>query len=108
MISFDDFAKVDLRVGRVLESETVPESTKLVKLLVDLGEDRPRTIFTVLLQWYEPEWFRDKLFVFAANLEPKKIMNIESQAMLLAVEGGDGTPHPLLVPEGSNPGDKIR
>jgi methionyl-tRNA synthetase len=107
VIAYDDFAKVDLRVGRVLESSSIPESTKLVKLAVDFNEESPRTIFTGLLAWYEPEYFVDKNFIFVANLEPRKMMGEESQGMLLAVNNEE-KPLPVEAPVGSQPGTQLR
>lgn len=107
IIPFDDFAKVDLRIGKVIESTSVPESTKLVRLTVDFAEESNRTVFTGLLAWYEPEWFVDKLFVFVANLLPRKMMGEESQGMLLSVSGEE-KPIPVEAPEGAKAGDSLR
>ncbi len=106
MIAYDDFAKVDLRVGRVQDATSVPESTKLVKLTVDFAEESPRTIFTGLLAWYEPEYFVDKHFIFVANLEPRKMMGEESNGMLLAVHHDD-KPLPVEAPPDSQAGESL-
>lgn len=106
MIAYDDFAKVELRVGHVIEATSVPESTKLVKLTVDFAEDTHRTIFTGLLSWYDPDFFKDKNFIFVTNLEPKKMMGEESNGMLLAVHNEE-KPRPVEAPEGSNPGERL-
>lgn len=111
-ISFDDFTKVDLRVGKVLEASIPENSEKLIKLLVDFGAEQ-RTIFTGMQTWYEPEFFHNKSFIFVYNLEPKKMMGEESQGMLLAVHAEDdekpteAKPLPVEAPAGSNPGQKL-
>ncbi len=103
MITIDDFAKVEMRVGLVAEADEVIKSAKLIKLLVNFG-DETRTIFTGVKQWYKPEYFLNKKFVFVTNLEPKRIMGEESQGMIIAAEampagrqGSDGKPI-FLVP----------
>jgi methionine--tRNA ligase beta chain len=111
-ISFSDFEKVDLRVGKVLEASFPEGSEKLIRLRVDF-KDEERIIFTGLKAWYEPEFFQDKLFIFVYNLEPRKMMGEESQGMLLAVHIEDdekpteGKPLPVEAPLGSNPGQKL-
>ncbi|MDO8619600.1 MAG: methionine--tRNA ligase [Candidatus Daviesbacteria bacterium] len=107
MISFEDFEKVELRVGTVLEAEEVEGSEKLIKLTVDLGEESPRIVLTGLKQWKTPADFKGRQLVFAANLEPRKIMGIESQGMLMAADPETGPV--LLVPETEVPaGTNIR
>lgn len=106
-ISFSDFEKLDLRVGNVVDANQLPESEKLIKLTVNLGEEETRTVFTGLLPWFKPEYFKDKLFVFVTNLEPKKMLGEESRGMLLAVDSPDG-PKPLVAPEGAKEGEEVR
>lgn len=99
-ISFEDFKKVNLRVAKVLRAEAVEGSEKLVKLTVDLGEtDLPvgRQIVAGIRNMYSPEALVGKLIIIAENLEPRKLMGIESHGMLLAASGEDGPV--LLVPE---------
>lgn len=96
MITIDDFAKVEMRVGEVMEAKEVIKSTKLIKLIVDFG-DETRTIFTGVKQWYKPKYFLNKKFVFVTNLQPRRMMGEESQGMILAAEGPDGKPV-FLVP----------
>jgi methionyl-tRNA synthetase len=107
MISFDDFAKVELKIGTVILAEEVEGSEKLVKLTVDLGEESPRTILTGMKQWKTPEDFQNKQLVFIVNLEPRTIMGIESQGMVLAADPEDG-PALLMVEKEVPPGTKIR
>lgn len=106
MITIDDFLKVELKVGTVIEAEDVEGSEKLIKLTVDGGEAIPRTILTGMKTWYKPSHFVGKQIVFVANLEPRKMMGIESQGMVLAC--GDEYPI-LLKPSKKVPnGSKIR
>lgn len=106
MITYDDFAKLEFRVGIVLEAEEIPGSDKLLKLKVDLGEDSPRQILSGIKKWYKPEKLVGKQFVFVANLEPRVMMGLESQGMILAV----GEDKPIMLKPSSKvlPGTKVR
>jgi methionyl-tRNA synthetase len=106
MINIDDFAKVELKVGTVVEAEEIEGSEKLLKLSVDLGEEQPRQILSGIKQWYSPTDLKGKQFIFVANLEPRKMMGLESQGMILAASGEK--PIPLILPEEVSPGTKIR
>lgn len=92
-ISIDDFAKVELKVGTVTAASSVTGSEKLIKLTVDAGEENPRTILTGMKSWYKPSFFKGKQIVFVANLEPRKMMGIESQGMIVAC----GDEYPILL-----------
>ncbi len=81
-ISYEDFDKLDLRVGKILEAEKVPKADKLLKLIVDLGFEK-RTILSGIAEYYKPEELLGKLVTVVANLAPRKIRGIESQGMLL-------------------------
>ncbi len=81
-IAYEDFEKIDLRVGKVLEAERVPKADKLLKLTVDLGFEK-RTILSGIAEYYKPEELVGKLVTVVANLAPRKIRGIESQGMLL-------------------------
>ncbi|TSC88035.1 MAG: tRNA-binding protein [Microgenomates group bacterium Gr01-1014_7] len=107
MVTFDEFSKLELRVGTVMEAEEVVESEKLIKLKVDLGEDEPRQILVGVKQWYAPKDFVGKQVVVVANLEPRIMMGLESQGMMLAADTEDG-PVFLTVPKKVPPGTKIR
>ncbi len=124
-VNFDDFKKVDLRVGTVLEASRVEGSEKLLKLIVDLGVDtatsaeKPlvptespstslpdaavgtgrikRQILSGIGKWYAPEALIGKQIVLVVNLEPRKMMGMESQGMILAASGPDGIS--VLFPE---------
>lgn len=86
-VKFEDFQKMDLRVGKILSAEKVEKSDKLIRVEVDIGEKR--TVMAGLAKWYAPKDLVGKKVVFLANLEPKKIMDVESKGMILAAEEGD-------------------
>ena len=88
-IEFDDFAKVDIRVGTVIEAENVAKSDKLLKLKVDTGLDK-RIILSGISKYYSPEDILNKKVMVLINLSPRKMMGIESQGMLLLAEDSDG------------------
>ncbi|MDR3554454.1 MAG: methionine--tRNA ligase [Syntrophobacteraceae bacterium] len=103
-IDIDIFRQVDLRVGRITAAEKVPKSEKLVKLLVDIGENRQ--IVAGIAKTHPPEGLVGKQVVIVANLKPAKLMGIESHGMVLAVR--DGNDLKLIVPEAETPpGGKI-
>ena len=105
-ISIDEFAKVEMRVGKVLEATNKEGSEKLIRLVVDFGEQGKRVIFTGVRGYgYTPEDFSGKQFMFAFNLAPRKMMDEESHGMILAV--GDDKPI-FLSAEGLPLGAKIR
>lgn len=106
MISIDDFAKIELKVGTVVDCEELEGSDKLLKLSVDLGEETPRQVLSGIKQWYSPDDLKGKQFIFVANLEPRKMMGLESQAMILAADGEK--PIPLIPSEEVPAGTKIR
>lgn len=107
MITFEDFAKVELKVGTVMDAEDVEESEKLLKLKVDLGEEKPRQILAGVKKWYKPKDFIGKQVVVVVNLEPRTMMGLESQGMMLAADSEDG-PVFLTVPKKVPSGTKIR
>lgn len=107
MITIENFLKVELKVGTVLETEEVEESEKLIKLKVDLGEEKPRQILAGVKQWCKSKDFVGKQVVVVVNLEPKVMMGIESQGMMLAADTSDG-PVFLTVPKKVPAGTKIR
>lgn len=107
MISPDDFSKIELKVGTVLEAEDVEGSEKLIKLKVDLGEENPRQILAGVKKWYKGEDFVGKQVIVVANLEPRKMMGLESQGMMLAADCENG-PIFLTVPKKVSAGTKVR
>ena len=106
-ISIDDFAKVEIRLGQIKSAEPVPGSDKLLKLSVDFGEESPRQVLSGIAKYVTPEELIDKKFPFITNLEPRKMMGLESQAMIMAVSSGDVLA--LLAPSKDVPnGTKIK
>jgi len=111
-IAIDDFARVDLRVARILAAEDVQGSDKLLRLTLDVGEGRPRTVLSGIRSGYRPEELTGKLTVLVANLAPRKMKFGTSEGMVLAASGTDGKdgagifllePHP-----GAQPGMQIK
>ena len=96
VISIEDFAKVQLKIGKVLSAERVPKSSKLIKLQVDTGETRQ--VVAGIGQVYAPEDLTGKSIVVVTNLKPAKLMGVESQGMLLAATDSDGVLS-ILIPE---------
>jgi methionyl-tRNA synthetase len=94
LISFDDFKKVDLRVGRIDAAERVPKSDKLIKLSVTA--DRPRTIVAGVGKEFEPEDLVGRQVIVVANLAPAKLMGVTSEGMMLAATDEEGLT--LLAP----------
>jgi len=89
-ISIDDFMKVEIKVGVILEAEIVPKSSKLLKLKVDLGEVRPRQILAGIREHYKPEDLIGKKVSVVANLKPAKLMGLLSEGMVLASSDDEG------------------
>ncbi len=89
-VAFDDFMKMDIRIGTILEAEKVKKSKKLLKLKVDTGIDQ-RTVVSGIAQYYDPDAILGKQVCLLLNLAPRKIMGIESQGMILMAENIDGT-----------------
>jgi len=105
-IVYDDFAKVDMRLGKVLSAEKLEKSKKLLKLSVDLGEDAPRQIMAGISKHYEADALVGKKVVVVTNLAPRKIMGMESQGMVLAASDDTGL-GVLTVDEDLPPGSKV-
>ena len=84
-VSFNDFTKLELRIGKVIGADEVADSEKLLKLDVDFGEERKQVI-SGIAKFYSPDDLIGKEFVFVTNLEPRNIMGLESQAMILAAD----------------------
>ena len=97
-ITIDDFAKVELKVGKVLECRKVEKADKLLCSKIDLGEEKPRTIVSGIAKWYTPEEMVGKNVVVVANLKPVKLRGILSEGMVLCAEDKDGNLK-LVAPE---------
>ena len=88
-IQYDDFAKLDLRIGTIIQAEKVEKADKLLKLQVDLGAEK-RTIVSGIAQHFNPQSLVNKQVIVVANLAPRKMRGIESQGMILTAEQSDG------------------
>jgi methionyl-tRNA synthetase len=111
-IGIDDFAKIDLRIARIVLAEAVPGSDKLLKLTLDVGEGRHRTVFSGIKSAYKPEDLTGKFTVVVANLAPRKMKFGVSEGMVLAASHADEKQHPgvyVLEPwPGATPGLRVR
>jgi methionyl-tRNA synthetase len=106
-ISIDEFMKIELRVGKVLQAEAVPKSKKLIKLLVDAGNEQ-RTILAGIAEAYQPEQLVGRTIAFVANLKPAKLMGIESNGMVLAASEEGGQPVLVSFEQAIAPGSRVR
>jgi methionine--tRNA ligase beta chain len=97
MITFDDFKKLDIRIGKVLSAERVPDSEKLIQLIFDFGSETRQIIAGIALAYPDPAVLVGKEMPVVMNLEPKMLRGLESQGMILAADD-NGTPV-LLYPE---------
>ena len=104
-IEYADFAKLVLKVGKVLEAEPHPNADKLVVMKVDLGEARPRTICAGIRAVFAPETLVGRTVVVVANLKPRALRGIPSEGMILAAGGEIVTD---LVSANAKPGDTVR
>ena len=107
-ISYDDFAKLDIRIGTVLAAELVPETDKLIKCRVDFGELGERTIISGIAEWKKPEELVGKQLPYIVNLAPRELRGVVSEGMLLAsTQGEDGVA--LLQPDEEVPkGSRVK
>lgn len=107
IIAFDDFEKLDIRVGTVLECERVPKMKKLLRFLIDDGLQK-RTIVSGIAQWYEPEQLKGKQVLFIANLAPREFKNgLVSEGMILSAQDWDGTISVTTVEHDVKPGSQV-
>lgn len=97
-VSFSEFQRLDMRVGKVLKAEKVDGSRNLLRFKVSFGAKKPRNILAGLAQYYKPKYFLGKHFVFAYNLEPKKMLGETSEGMILCADVGE-KPVCLQVPK---------
>ena len=88
-ITFAEFQKIDLRIGKIVEATQVPESKKLIKILVDFGSEKRQAV-AGLLKYYKPEELVGKKCVFLLNLQRRMLAGLESQCMVLAAEDEAG------------------
>lgn len=87
-ITYDDFTKLDLRVAKIVSTESIPGKSRIIKGTIDLGDDK-RDVIIGGAQYYQPDELIGKTVIVVANLEPKKMAGVESNAMLLAADVDD-------------------
>ena len=105
-IDYDTFSKIDIRVGKILEAEKVPKTTKLLKLKVDTGVD-VRTVVSGIAEYYKPEEIVGKRACFLVNLAPRMLRGIESNGMILMAENADGSLTFIAPEDEFEPGSKV-
>ena len=105
--TIDDFAKVDLRVARIIAAEDVPDAKKLLKLTLSLGGDATKTVFAGIKEAYAPERLVGRLVVCVANLAPRKMKFGTSEAMVTAAGPGGSDVFLLTVDDGAVPGQRV-
>ncbi len=89
LIPFSEFQKLDLRIGKILEASQIPNSRKLIRIIVDFGSEKRQAV-AGLLAWYKPEDLVGKKCAFVLNLQRRVMMGVESQCMILAAEDAIG------------------
>jgi methionyl-tRNA synthetase len=105
-ISFTEFQKLDLRIGKIIEATPVPNSKKLIKIIVDFGSEKRQAV-AGLLKWYKPEELVGKKRVFLLNLQKRMLAGVESQCMILAAEDNEGNVTVLQPEKDIAEGSKI-
>jgi methionyl-tRNA synthetase len=106
-MSIDEFARIDLRVAKVLEAERVPGTDRLMRLQIDIGREQ-RQLVAGIAEAYEPETLVGKSIVVVANLKPARLRGVESQGMLLAATPEGGKPILATFETEVPPGAKVR
>lgn len=84
MINIEDLAKVEIKIGEIKSAEEIEGSDKLYRLLVDFGEEKERQVLSGIKKFFEKDYLIGKQFVFVTNLEPRNMMGLQSEAMILA------------------------
>ncbi len=103
MITYDDFAKVEIRAGKIISAEKIPDTDKLLKLMVDFAEEKPRQIVSGISTYFpDPAVLVGKTCMFVTNLEPRTIKGFESNGMLFALSTAEGN-FSLLEPNSTIP-----
>jgi len=105
-ISFEEFQKLDLRIGKVIEATQIPNSKKLIKLTVDFGPEKRQAV-AGLLKYYAPEQLVGKKCVFLLNLQRRVLAGVESQCMILAAEDSEANVTVLMPEKDIAEGSKI-
>jgi len=106
-IPFEDFQKLDLRIGKITEADQIPGSRNLIRMIVDFGTEQRQAV-AGLLQWYKPQDLAGKKCVFLLNLQRRKMMGVESQCMVLAAEDDKGNVLVLQPEKDIAEGSRIR
>jgi len=99
IVTFDEWTKLDLRVGQIIEVEDIEGADKLYKLIIDIGEEK-KTICAGLKQYYSKDELINKKIILFVNLSPRKMRGIESQGMILAAVNDDESKVRLIQPDG--------
>ena len=105
-VSFDEFQKLDLRIGKIIEATQIPNSKKLIKIIVDFGSEKRQAV-AGLLKYYQPEELVGKKCVFLLNLQRRILAGVESQCMVLAAEDSEGNVTVLMPEKDIVEGSKI-
>jgi len=106
-IEFEDFQKMDVRVGTVLSCERVPKANKLLQFLIDDGLEK-RTIVSGIAKFYKPKELVGKQVCFVANLAPRKLKGIVSEGMILSAENPDGSLSVIVSDREVKPGSEVK
>jgi methionine--tRNA ligase beta chain len=106
-INYDDFQKLDIRMGKILSAERVEGSEKLLKIILDFNEEQPRQILSGIAKWFNPEDLIGKVVPAIINLEPRKMMGLESQGMILMADDDVNQSVALLHPHKEVPNGSI-
>ena len=107
-INIDDFNKIDLRIARIVNAELVEGAEKLLKLTLDIGEEKPRTVFAGIKSAYDPEKLKGRMTVMVANLAPRKMKFGLSEGMVLAASGDAPGLFILSPDDGAQPGMRVK
>ena len=105
-VSFAEFQKIDLRIGKIIEANQIPDSKKLIKIIVDFGGEKRQAV-AGLLKYYKPEDLVGKKCVFLLNLQRRMLAGVESQCMILAAEDEAGNVSVLQPEKDIAEGSKI-
>ena len=108
LINIKDFAKVELRVAKIVKAEGIEEADKLIKLHLDVGDLGERTVFAGIKSAYDPESLNGKHVVLVANLEPRKMKFGVSEGMVLASSNDEGSIYLISPDEGAKPGQLVK
>ena len=106
-ISIEDFMKVELKAAKIITCEPIPKAKKLLKLTVDDGSGKPRTVASGIAKWYTPDSLIGKTIILVSNLKPAVLCGVESQGMILAADAGEDDVKVIFV-DGVPAGSKIR